>query len=482
MPELVSTRDPNAEPVPYLDALMSKASHCGLHIPEDASYPQFNRTELDTIATLNFEQLAIVVKTYLTNAAIPYTAQTRLAQRAYDREAFPTTKDGNIAPVQQIVGNLLVQQLSLGPTAAFKDFGLRSLAGEMNYALEREDRHLNILAGTSGDTGSAAEAAFKGIERVNIFMLSPKKGMSPFQQAQMGELSGENVHNLSIVDGSFDDCQKLVKDPTFQKFGAVNSINWGRIVGQLPYYFSGYFQAIEATGGTIGDPVDFVVPTGNFGNVFSGHVARSMGLPIRKLIIATNENNVIHRLVQTGEYYNTGSTITSSPSMDISVASNYERLVYEMFEGDPLLTRGYMREFELGKRVLLQDYGLDKSAFERLNIESGTSTHDDRLKTIDGVRMLTDGELVIDTHTADGVAVAMQRDIEVPTVCLATAAAVKFEASVREAIGRIPERDARFRGLEERVNGSGFVDLPNSQAALEVYLRKFVDADVFTTA
>jgi threonine synthase len=473
MPELVSTRDPFAESVPYTQTLLNKAPDGGLYIPEDAAYPQLSHGELTAMSGQTYEAIALKVKSMLIGDAIPADIQASIVKQAYNQEAFPLSQGGNLAPVAQVAGNLLVQNLSLGPTAAFKDFGLRSLAGEVGYLLERDDRHLTILAATSGDTGSAAESAFKGNERVSIFMLSPQHGMSPFQKAQMGELSDDRIHNLSVKGAGFTACQDdLVKAPEFRGLGAVNSINWGRIVGQVPYYFSGYLQAIEATGGKIGDPVDFVVPTGNFGNVFSGHVARSMGLPIRNLIIATNENNVVHELVQTGEYIYRDSTVTSSPSMDISVASNYERLVYEMLEGDPNRVNEYMTEFQQRRRVSLRDQGLGAAAFKRLGISSGTSTHQDRLDNIKWALYQTDGEIVIDPHTADAVAVARQQEeLDVPTVCLGTAGAVKFEDTIYEATRFVPKREARFLDLEDRIGKNGFVLIKNSVASLKRYIE-----------
>lgn len=464
---LISTRDKNKTPISYTDALLQGlAPDGGLYVPE--SYPQISLTELRELKNSPYVDIAFKVKSELIGDFIPPVKLKELLSAAYSAERFPVP-NGNIVPVTKISDGIYLQNLSLGPTAAFKDMALQQLGQEMNFELERRDENLVLLGATSGDTGSAAEAALKGLPRAKLFMTSPEVGMSDFQKAQMGALSGDNIFNISIK-GRFDDCQDLVKelkkDPEFAKLGAVNSINWGRISSQIPYYFSGYLQVAKK----VGDPVDFVVPSGNFGNILSAYVAKKMGLPIRRLIVATNENSVLDTLIKTGVYKLTSAVVTSSPSMDISKSSNYERLVFDLLgrRGDKVTD--YMLEFGTLGTVDLVKYGLTSDRFERLGFFSGTSTHADRLNTIR--KTFDESGIVIDPHTADGVKVAQDffKGDGVPMVCMATALSVKFEDTIKEAIGEVPSRPDRFVGL---VSGSeGFTLMGANANELKDFIRK----------
>lgn len=464
---LVSTRDASAAQHSYTDVLLSGlAPDGGLYTPEE--YPQVTLDELRVLKGASYETIAFVIKQKLVGDAIPSVELRSLLDATYIEPAFANEK-GQVTPVTDIGRNLKLQNLSLGPTASFKDMAMQLLGREMDYELARRKDSLTILGATSGDTGSAAEAAFKGFGSVELFMLSPEVGMSVFQRAQMGALSGGNIRNISIR-GRFDDCQDLVKavkqDSEFAALGAVNSINWGRISSQVPYYFSGYLQAVKE----VGEKVDFVVPSGNFGNVFSGYVAKRMGLPIRRLVVATNENNVLSRLMQTGVYAQKEAVITSSPSMDISKASNYERLAFDLFGRDATKLSAYMHEFNTTGLVSFLDHGLSVEAFLALGFESGSSTHEERIRTIQDI--YKDTGIVIDPHTADGVCVAKKRDIqEVPVICLATALPVKFEETIREALGFVPERPARFVGLEEEMKQGSFITMNADVEALKSQLR-----------
>src|SRR5690606_28841417 len=328
-----------------------------------------------------------------------------------------------------------LEALSNGPTLAFKDMAMQLLGQLFEYELGRRGETLNILGATSGDTGSAAEHAMKGKRGVRVFMLSPHGRMSPFQQAQMFSLMDPNIHNLA-VEGVFDDCQDIVKavsnDLAFKrrhKIGTVNSINWARLLAQVVYYFAGYFQAT----GSNEQRVDFTVPSGNFGNVCAGHVARQMGLPIRQLVVATNENDVLDEFFRTGVYRVRGSADThetSSPSMDISKASNFERFVFDLLGRSPERTRALFGDalaqegrFDLGADPLFAE------AATRYGFVSGKSTHADRLATIrDTFRRFG---TTIDTHTADGVKVAREhRTPGVPMVVLETALPIKFAETI----------------------------------------------------
>jgi threonine synthase len=332
--------------------------------------------------------------------------------------------------------------------------------------LARRGETITIVGATSGDTGSSAEYALRGKPGVRVFMLSPRGRMTPFQQAQMFSIDDPAIVNLA-VDGVFDDCQDLVKelnaDADFKerhRVGAVNSINWARLMAQVVYYFAAWLQVSD------GGPISFAVPSGNFGNIAAGHIARSMGLPIHRLILATNENNVLEEFFRTGVYRLRGAAetlATSSPSMDISKASNFERFVFD------LLDRDAARVAELFGRDLPSVGAFDLSAtpefaaqLDRFGFVSGTSTHADRIAEIRRVRE-ADG-VVIDPHTADGVHVAALSDVTGPIVVLETALPVKFAESIVEAIGVAPPRPERFAGIEDLPRH--VVDIPNSVDAV----------------
>ncbi len=451
MTQMISTRDSEKIARTYTDALLAGlAPDGGLYVP--AEYPAFSRDELTALKDSPYTRIAYEVKKKLVGGSIPDDTLQTMIEEAYSLANF-AIENNQVVPAHNIGENLWLQNLSLGPTAAFKDMAMQLLGREMAYELNRRGETLAILGATSGDTGSAAEAAFKGLERITLTMLSPLEGMSDFQRAQMGSFSGGNIRNVS-VRGRFDDCQDLVKsvkqDPEFARLGAVNSINWARISSQIPYYFSGYLQVVR----NIGEEVDFAVPSGNFGNVLSGYIAKKMGLPIRRLIVATNENSVLHRLFTTGVYENTPATITSSPSMDISKASNYERLIFDVLDGDAAETARYMRAFNETGRVDIADFGRTVHAFRERGFESGASTHANRLQTIREV--YESSKVVIDPHTADGVYVGKKQLTDAPMVCLATALPVKFEHTIREALGFIPPRPARFVDLEKQIQPDAF--------------------------
>ncbi|MEO8718063.1 MAG: threonine synthase, partial [Burkholderiales bacterium] len=332
-----------------------------------------------------------------------------------------------------------------GPTLAFKDIALQLLGGLVEQVLAARKATLNVLGATSGDTGSAAEYAMRGKRAIQVYMLSPHGRMSAFQSAQMYSLQDANIHNLA-VKGTFDDCQDLVKrvnaDAAFKarhRLGAVNSINWARIAAQVVYYFWGYFRATRADG----EPVSFAVPSGNFGNIHAGYVARCMGLPLRRLILATNENDVLDEFFRTGKYrVRKAAVATSSPSMDISRASNFERYAFDLVEREGGALSGLWRKLET-------DGEFDLSLMPRSGFASGRSTHADRIATIRSVHSRYG--VTIDPHTADGIKVGLeQREAGVPLICLETAQPAKFADTLREALGHAPERPAGFEDLERR--------------------------------
>lgn len=429
----------------------------GLYLPE--SYPQITSEALTNLrqvwqtqgyAALAFEVLSLYIDD------IPAEDLRALCQKTYTEATFGTPQ---IVPLKALKtqahagAQVSLEALSNGPTLAFKDMAMQLLGNLFEYELARRNAELNIFGATSGDTGSAAEYAMRGKKGVRVFMTSPLGRMSPFQQAQMFSLLDENIHNIAI-DGVFDDCQDIVKavsnDLEFKrkyKIGTVNSINWARLLAQVVYYFAGYFQATQ----TNSQKVSFSVPSGNFGNVCAGHVARMMGLPIDQLVVATNENDVLDEFFRTGIYRVRGTADThetSSPSMDISKASNFERFVFDLLQRDAARTKNlfYDQLNQQGKFDLGSD-PLFAQAATQYGFVSGKSTHADRLKTIQAV--FADNHIMIDTHTADGLKVAVPlAKPGIPMLVLETALPIKFAATLVEALGREPDRPPKFEGIE----------------------------------
>ena len=424
----------------------------GLYLPE--RYPQIDDAALTRLRSAYHQQgyaeLAFqILSLYIDD--IPAADLRVLCEKTYTAEVFGT---GEIVPLRHLEDGLWLEALSNGPTLAFKDMAMQLLGNLFEYELGRRGEELNILGATSGDTGSAAEYAMKGKKGVRVFMTSPHGRMSAFQQAQMFSLQDENIHNLAI-EGVFDDCQDIVKavsnDLPFKrkyKIGTVNSINWARLLAQVVYYFAGYVQATESND----QKVSFTVPSGNFGNVCAGHVARMMGLPIDKLVVATNENDVLDEFFRTGVYRVRGSADThetSSPSMDISKASNFERFVFDLLGRDGARTQALFGDaLALQGRFDLSGDPAFQQAATRYGFESGKSTHADRLATIKDT--YSRYGVTIDTHTADGVKVAREHrgDRSTPMIVLETALPIKFAETIQEALGHAPDRPARFAGIE----------------------------------
>jgi threonine synthase len=429
----------------------------GLYLPE--AYPQISAAQLghlrQVLNTQGYAALAFeVLSLYIDD--IPANDLRDLCQKTYTKASFGTPE---IVPIKALktkaaLGAVVyLEALSNGPTLAFKDMAMQLLGNLFEYELTRRNAELNIFGATSGDTGSAAEYAMRGKKGVRVFMTSPEGRMSPFQQAQMFSLLDANIHNIAI-QGVFDDCQDIVKavsnDLEFKrkyKIGTVNSINWARLLAQVVYYFAGYFQATQNDT----QKVSFSVPSGNFGNVCAGHVARMMGLPIEHLIVATNENDVLDEFFRTGVYRVRGSADThetSSPSMDISKASNFERFVFDLLHRDAARVKHLFHDqlnqtgqFDLGQDPL---FAQAKTQFGFL---SGKSTHADRLQTIQTI--YADNHIMVDTHTADGLKVAVPlAKPGVPMLVLETALPIKFAATLVEALGREPDRPAKFEGIE----------------------------------
>ncbi len=484
----VSTRATSASaarnPQRFSDILLAGlAPDGGLYLPEE--YPQVTGEELNAWRTLSYAELAYeILRKFATD--IPDADLRVLTAKTYTPDVYRNARAGeaaaDITPLRVLEdgagGKLVLQALSNGPTLAFKDMAMQLLGNLFEYALAKNNDELNIFGATSGDTGSAAEYAMRGKRGVRVFMLSPHKKMSAFQTAQMFSLQDPNIFNIA-VEGVFDDCQDMVKavsnDLSFKarhKIGTVNSINWARVVAQVVYYFRGYLAATTSND----QKVSFTVPSGNFGNICAGHIARMMGLPIDKLVAATNENDVLDEFFRTGVYRvrKPAETFhTSSPSMDISKASNFERFVYELVGRDAERTHALFRKVDThGGFDLSGGPGSDGDEWKlvgQYGFASGKSTHADRLATIRD--MTDDYDITIDTHTADGIKVAREHmQPGVPMIVLETALAAKFNETILEALGQDAERPAGFEDIESLPQR--FVVMQPSVEAMKAYIAQ----------
>ena len=423
----------------------------GLYLPE--TYPKLLADDLQRCREIYFNKgyayLAFeILSLYIDD--IPRDDLLALCTKTYTEDVFGHRL---ITPLRKLDDTISVLALSNGPTLAFKDMAMQLLGNLFEYELLRKNQQLNILGATSGDTGSAAEYAMRGKKGVRVFMTSPDGRMSQFQKAQMFSLMDANIFNIAI-QGVFDDCQDIVKEVSSDldfkksyKIGTVNSINWARLLAQVVYYFAGYFQA------TLGNTqrVSFSVPSGNFGNVCAGHVARMMGLPISKLVVATNENNVLDDFFKTGLYKVRDSKHTyetSSPSMDISKASNFERFIFDLLQRDSQQTANlFSTQLQIRWDFSLADHPEFLQIREKYGFVSGHSNHQQRLLAIKAC-FETLNE-IIDPHTADGLNVAKQFvEPAIPMVVLETALPIKFSDVIHEAIGTAPPIPYKFKHLE----------------------------------
>lgn len=472
----ISTRG-NAPAKNFTEILLGGlAPDGGLYLPEH--YPQVTRAELDAWRKLSYADLAYAVLSKFATDIAPADLKA-IIDKTYTTAVYSNGRADSdfsqITPLRTLEPGVHILELSNGPTLAFKDMAMQLLGNLFEYALDKQDEELNILGATSGDTGSAAEYAMRGKRGIRVFMLSPLGMMSAFQRAQMYSLQDPNIHNIAIT-GMFDDAQDMVKavsnDHAYKakyKIGTVNSINWGRVSAQIVYYFKGYFAATKSND----EQVAFSVPSGNFGNICAGHIARMMGLPIGQLILATNENDVLDEFFRTGIYRPRGSAHTyetSSPSMDISKASNFERFVFDLVGRDGAKVR------EFWSKVDIRGGLADAAAFDikdtpywhelaKFDFASGKSTHLDRLKTIRG--LWEEYGVMVDPHTADGIKVGLaQRRPNLPLICLETALPTKFAETIQEALEREPERPAALIGIE---------DLPQRYVEMDADVAKLKD-------
>ena len=465
----VSTRGGLA-PATFSDILLGGlAPDGGLTLPE--AYPVVTPGDLARWRCSSYPELAFALLHRFADD-LPTDDLRALIHQTYTAQAFGTA---TITPVKRLGDGVWLQGLSNGPTLAFKDIALQLLGNLFEYALLKTGGRLNILGATSGDTGSSAEYAMRGKRGIRVFMLSPHQKMSRFQTAQMFSLQDPNIFNIA-VRGVFDDCQDMVKavshDAEFKAryaVGTVNSINWARVAAQIVYYFKGWLAVTERDD----QEVSFAVPSGNFGNICAGHVARMMGLPIGQLILATNENDVLDEFFRTGVYRPRGTAdtwSTTSPSMDISKASNFERFIFDLVDRNPKTIRDLWHRIDAGGSFDLADTPYF-AALPKFGFVSGKSTHADRVSTIR--RTYEAYGVMIDPHTADGLKVALERHTsEMPTLVLETAQAAKFEETIVEALGRHPERPPALSGIEQLPQRVEVMDL-DAEA-----LKRFIAREV----
>jgi threonine synthase len=455
----VSTRG-EAPVLGFSDAVMAGlARDGGLYVPRE--WPHFSHAEIRAMRGLSYPDLAIRVLTPFLGGEIAPPVFERLV-----REAYATFRHEAVCPLVQLGPNNFTLELFHGPTLAFKDVAMQLLARLMDHVLAERGQHATIVGATSGDTGGAAIDAFAGRDRTDIFILFPHGKVSPVQQRQMTTSKASNVHALAI-EGNFDDCQGHVKamfnDHAFRDqvaLSGVNSINWARIMAQIVYYFS---SALSLGGPD--RPISFTVPTGNFGDIFAGYAAKKMGLPIEKLVIATNDNDILARTLSTGAYTTRGVVATTSPSMDIQVSSNFERLLFESSGRNAATVRRYMDGLKQSGAFTLEAEGI---ANIRAEFDAGRATMEETAATIRST--LEKSNYLLDPHTATAVHVAASHAGPVPMVVLGTAHPAKFPAAVEAASGVMPALPTWLGGLmdlEEK-----YSVLPSDLKMLEDYVHR----------
>ncbi len=458
----ISTRG-DAPVLGFTDALLAGlARDGGLYVPE--SYPTLDAA---TIAGFAGQSYARVAETVISPFVGDDTAPAAL--RHMIEEAYASFRHPAVTPLAQIGDNLFVLELFHGPTLAFKDVAMQLLARMMDHALKSRGERATIVGATSGDTGAAAIEAFRGLEQVDVFIMYPHGRVSEVQRRQMTGVDAENIHTIAL-EGTFDDCQDILKglfnNHSFRdglKLSGVNSINWARVVAQTVYYFT---SAVA-----LGAPhrkASFAVPTGNFGDVLAGYIAKRMGLPIERLVVATNENDILTRALETGAYEVRGVTPTQSPSMDIQVSSNFERLLFDACGRDAGVIRGLMANLRQGRRF---DTPADALATIRGEFDAFRTGETGTGKEI--ARVFSECGMLIDPHTAVGVHAARKAQAnapEVPMVVLGTAHPAKFGDAVRAAAGTeapLPTHLAKLIAAPEH-----FTVLPNDQGAIERFVRE----------
>jgi len=440
----VSTRG-NAPKLDYEQVLLTGlASDGGLYLPE--TLPVISSKQLKDWATLSYQELAFEIISMFTGNTIKSSVLQSIIENSYTKFQHPS-----IAPLVQLDNNLWIMELFRGPTLAFKDFAMQLLGRQLDHFLTKRQEHAVILAATSGDTGSAAIEGCRHSSVMDIFIMHPHNRVSEVQRRQMTTVMDDNVHNIAIK-GNFDDCQALVKKSFKQqqflkgnqRLVAVNSINWGRIVAQTVYYFSAALALREAQ-----LPVTFVVPTGNFGDIYAGYIAKNMGLPIEKLIVATNENDIVHRFFSKNSYEKQKLVQTLSPSMDIMVSSNLERLLFNYHNENGSKIAELMADFEIHNKLTL-----DASIWKSLH-NTFQSYRTSNKETVDVIQsVFKHGGYLLDPHTATAVNSAQNLNASIkkksPVIVLATAHPVKFPEAIKQAHLPLPALPQDLKDLYDR--------------------------------
>jgi threonine synthase len=446
--------------------LTGLASDGGLYVPE--SLPTFSPDDIAAMAAMDYPELAQKIITPFVDDCIPADDL-----RAIVQETYAEFRHNAVAPLVQVAANQWILELFHGPTLAFKDFALQLLGRLLDYILERKHQKVVIMGATSGDTGSAAIEGCKRCKNIDIFILHPHERVSDVQRRQMTTVQGDNIHNLA-VQGNFDDCQAMVKAsfgdrgflPADRSLVAVNSINWARIMAQIVYYF---YAAVAL--GAPARPVAFSVPTGNFGDIFAGYLARQMGLPIERLIIATNRNDVLHRVMTTSVYGRQSLAHTLSPSMDITVSSNFERLLFDLYDRDGAAIADLMQRFDQG------DIAFTDAAMDRARALFSSQCVTDAETGQQMASTWNECEYLLDPHSAIGVKAALDANLpaHVPVVTLATAHPAKFPQAIKSAglnqEAALPLHLHDLFEREERVQV-----LPNDLASVQSFIADNINA------
>ena len=441
--------------------LAGLASDGGLYMPE--SWPRFSPDDIAALAGLSYAETAVRVLAPFVGDALSDAELRDLCETAYGRFSHAA-----VTPLVQLDERHWLLELFHGPTLAFKDVALQLLGLLFERFLTDSDSHLTVIGATSGDTGSAAIDALAGRDKVDIFMLHPEGRVSDVQRRQMTTVLAPNVHNIAI-DGNFDDAQRLVKamfgDAQFAgrfTLSAVNSINWARLAAQIVYYF---YAAVRL--GAPGRKIAFSVPTGNFGDVFAGYAAAQMGLPVERLIVATNINDILHRAITAGDYSVGELTPTAAPSMDIQVSSNFERLLFDMYDRDGDMLASVMQSFEQSRALRLDD-----RAHTRIGELFSSARVDSDAMAVAMRHAAEEMGEIIDPHTAIGLSAALHADLpaDIPVVTLATAHPAKFRDAVERATGHRPSLPPRVSGLFEREER--YETLPGELQAVEAYIAE----------
>ena len=455
----ISTRG-TAPKLSFEDAVLAGlATDGGLYVPENV--PALSMAEIVAMQSLSYPDLAYNIISRFTGDSIAPEALKRIID-----ESYKTFRHAAVAPLKQLDANTYLLELFHGETLAFKDFALQFLGRLLDHILEKRKQKVVVIGATSGDTGSAAIAGCRGRKNMDIFILYPHGRVSDVQRLQMTTVLDENVHNIAL-DGTFDDCQDIVKtlfaDKEFREkhnLTAVNSINWARILGQVAYYF---YAALRL--GAPARTVSFSVPTGNFGDIYAGYIAKKMGLPIEQLIIATNRNDILARTLKTGTYEMAGVEPSLSPSMDIQISSNFERLLFDLYDRNGEELAGMMVSFREKKKLTLSP-----RALSRLNAEfSAASASDEETKQTIKTCYEATGEL-LDPHSAVGLCAGnkARKDMEIPLVILATAHPAKFPDAVKSASDIHPALPAHLKDLFSRQEN--FTRLTNDASAVKKFI------------